>query len=105
MGGEIPEELISRPVLFEGLTDVWRAFWALNGRRLYSEGIPGSIPLSELKVYLELFGADFKFFDMGDTKEREEFFLLFAALDDEFMGIQLQKLKEKHDRRLDKTRN
>lgn len=98
MGDSPPEQVLAKPELFEGLVEVWRAFWFLDSRRTFNDGgIPSAIAMSEIKAYLEFFGSDFVFFDMKSKREKEEFLFYFSAMDDEAMSHMIEKVKESQE--------
>lgn len=86
--GKNPKSLQKRPVLFEDLIPVWNAFQSLSRHRpIFDMGLPGLIPLSELKVYMDMNGIE-------DGDHRAEFVELIGAMDDVYIEHGLKKRKK-----------
>lgn len=95
MGDTPPDEILERPELFEGLAEIWRAFWFLDGRRVFRDGgYPQPIQASEIKSYLDIFGEDMFFFEMSVRSEKQEFIYLLCSMDDFAMSHMLGKIKQ-----------
>lgn len=74
------------------MIEVWRAFWFLNRRRPYDNGIPTAIPLRDSLDYLVAFGGDFFYFDITDSEEKVEFLDFVSDMDDAYLNHQYVKM-------------
>lgn len=92
--GETPNTLLTKPKLHTWVEWYWDAFWMLDtGRQVY-QGSLGSIPLSEVHAYLEIFG-------IVEIETKLLFIKTIRALDSVYVKLQNKKivLKIEQDRK------
>ena len=81
-------ELTDAPLPFDDLEEVWKGFQYLSPRRPFigMVGVPGPIPLTEVRAYMEVFGP-------STELARLEFIQLIAEIDEEYIVMAVKKNK------------
>lgn len=94
--GEIPDALQNKPKLSHWVAQYYSAFHVLNDSRMVREGSIGSIPLSEIFAYMQMFEID-------KLDEREHFTKMVKALDRVYVKHINAKLKASREKALKKS--